>query len=517
MRPFLPAPPERETTQPPAPVTAGRPVPPTRHSWVPPSPPPPAGTGGHRGYGSGGYSGGDGYGGGGYGGGYGAGGGGSAGGGGGGYGSWRPPGGGQPWQRPVPPNRRAGLLMLIAGLAVLTLVVAGLAIGTLVGHVRPQRHLNVAGPSPTLALSPSPTPALSPSPSPAAVLVVPPAAVLPSPPVPHASAAAPAVPAPPALVPDLAAIQSRVSPGVVDINAVLSQSATAAGTGMLLTSTGEVLTNNHVIDGALQISVQLTTTGHTYAATVVGTDRVDDVAVIQIQGVSGLPTVPLGDSSTARVGDQVVALGNALGLNGPPSASQGSIVALNQSIVATDPGAGTSESLTGLIQIDARLQPGDSGGPLVDAGARVIGMDTAASARVRFSSPAGFAIPINKALSLASSIVAGTLNSSAAGPGFLGVEVTTVADAQSATPGYFPPVASGAYVVGVSPGYPAAGAGIVPQDIIVSVDGAAVTSPATLTSVLAGHHPGDAVRVGWVDVAGRQHSASVQLATSPPN
>ena len=153
--------------------------------------------------------------------------------------------------------------------------------------------------------------------------------------------------------------------------------------------------------------------GHTYTAKVVGYDQTKDIAVLQLQGASGLKTVNLGDSSTAAVGQKVVALGNAEGKGGTPSVATGKITGLNASITASDEGSGTSEQLTGLINDNAPIQPGDSGGPLVNTSGQVIGIDTAAST-VRLPDPAGadhqtqaFAIPINEALSIASQIEAG--------------------------------------------------------------------------------------------------------------
>ena len=176
-------------------------------------------------------------------------------------------------------------------------------------------------------------------------------------------------------------IAAKVSPGLVDVVSTLGdENGKAAGTGMVLTSNGEVLTNNHVIDGATSISVTDIGNGHTYKATVVGYDKTKDIAVLQLQNASGLRTVTFGDSSTVSVGQQVVAIGNAEGKGGQPSVVTGSVTALNQSITASDEGsASNSEQLTGLIQTNAPIQPGDSGGPLVNSAGQVIGIDTAAS------------------------------------------------------------------------------------------------------------------------------------------
>ena len=190
-------------------------------------------------------------------------------------------------------------------------------------------------------------------------------------------------------------IAARVSPGLVDVVSTLGdQNATAAGTGMVLTSTGEVLTNNHVINGATSISVTDIGNGKTYTATVVGYDKSKDIAVLQLQNASGLQTVNLGDSSTVTVGQNVVAIGNAEGKGGTPSVVTGSVTALNQSITAGDDGSSDSEQLSGLIQTNAPIQPGDSGGPLVNSAGQVVGIDTAASSSSQITvRPGGDARP----------------------------------------------------------------------------------------------------------------------------
>ena len=179
---------------------------------------------------------------------------------------------------------------------------------------------------------------------------------------------------------DISAIAAKVSPDLVDINTNLSyQDEQAAGTGMVLTSSGLILTNNHVIDGATSISATDVGNGKTYSAKVVGYDRTGDIAVIKLVGASGLRTISTS-AGTAAVGQAVVGVGNAGGTGGTPSAAGGSITALGQSITASDNGGGNSENLTGLIETNAGIQPGDSGGSLVNTSGQVIGMDTAASA-----------------------------------------------------------------------------------------------------------------------------------------
>jgi S1-C subfamily serine protease len=313
---------------------------------------------------------------------------------------------------------------------------------------------------------------------------------------------------------DVTSIASSVDPALVDINITLGyESGQAAATGIVLTSNGEVLTNNHVINGATSISVTDVGNGRTYKATVVGYDRSKDIAVIQMSGASGLKTAKIGDSSTAAVGAGVVAIGNAGGTGGTPSAAGGTIVALDQQIVASDAGDSTSERLTGLIETNADIQPGDSGGPLVNTAGEVIGIDTAASGGYSFQTNGsqGFAIPMDTAMALVSQIEDGNASATVhIGPtAFLGVGMASSGSFGGGA------TTSGATISGVLSGTPAAHAGLVAGDVITSVDGQAVDSPSGLSALLGTHKPGDHVSIGWTDQAGRRHSTTVQLATGP--
>jgi S1-C subfamily serine protease len=324
------------------------------------------------------------------------------------------------------------------------------------------------------------------------------------------SSAASAIPTPSgsAIAGSTTAIAAKVDAAVVDITTTLaSQAGTAKGTGIVLTSNGEVITNNHVISGAASVTVQIAGAGPSYTATVVGYDAVDDIAVLQIQGVSGLKTVTTADSSALTVGQPVLAIGNALGAGGTPTVTSGQITALQQTITASDPVGGTSETLTGLIQMNALIQPGDSGGPLVDASGNVIGIDTAGATngrvQINAGSTTGYAIPINAALSIAQQIESGGgANITVGTRAILGVQVRDTN--------------SGATVVGVQTASPAEAAGLQAGDVIVGVGGHAVTSTASLQTALSGTHPGDTVQVVWRDTAGQQHTAMVQLAAGPP-
>ena len=202
------------------------------------------------------------------------------------------------------------------------------------------------------------------------------------------------------------AIASQVDPALVDIDTTLAQGGATAGTGMVLTSSGLVLTNNHVIENASTINVQVIGSQRTYSATVLGYSVTDDVALLQLQNASGLKTVTTGNSSNLSVGQPVVAIGNAGGTGGTPTAVGGTITALNQTITAGDAGT-LSETLNGLIETNADIQPGDSGGALVNTSGKVVGMNTAAAQTNGTSTNQGYAIGINQALSLANQIKSG--------------------------------------------------------------------------------------------------------------
>jgi S1-C subfamily serine protease len=294
--------------------------------------------------------------------------------------------------------------------------------------------------------------------------------------------------------------------GVVDIDTTLTYAgARGAGTGMVLTPGGEVLTNNHVVENATRIDVTVVSTGRSYQARVVGTDAVDDVAVLMLQGASGLRTVTTDATRPVLVGDPVTGVGNAGGAGATPTAAPGTVASLVTSIHTQTEFGVRGERLTGLIEVDAAIVSGDSGGPLYDADTVVIGMDTAASTGTR--NVRGFAIPIGKALRVAARIEAGR----AAGgiilgyPAFLGVQVRDTL----ATSG-------GASVFAVVNGTPAARAGIASGDVITRVGTHRVESASDLTSIVQSFSPGTAVRVAWTDGVGLTHIARLTLVEGPP-
>jgi S1-C subfamily serine protease len=305
-----------------------------------------------------------------------------------------------------------------------------------------------------------------------------------------------------------------IGSGVVVIDTNLAyQGNAAAGTGMVLTSSGEVLTNNHVISGATTIKVVVPKTGHSYKARVVGYDRTADVALLQLQGASNLKTVSI-TSTKLSVGATVTALGNAGG-NGSITSATGTVTGLGRSITASDD-TGGSEQLTGLIETNAGVQPGDSGGPLVNGKGQVVGMDTAASSRFGFqgiSATDAYAIPIAKALTIVQAISSGKASSTVhiGATAFLGIEVQSVN-----TPGLEGASASGAVIAGVVTGGPAASAGLVAGDVITAISGHTVSSPAAVSALVLTKKPGAKVTVAYVDLSGANHTASVTLGSGPP-
>jgi S1-C subfamily serine protease len=270
----------------------------------------------------------------------------------------------------------------------------------------------------------------------------------------------------------------------------------------VLTGNGEILTNNHVVEGATKITVTVVSTGRSYSATVVGTDATDDVAVLQLSGASGLSTATLDDDILA-VGDAVTAVGNAGGTGGTPTASPGTVIALDQTITAGDENGGDSEQLTGMIQVDADIQAGDSGGPLYDSEGEVTGIDTAASSS-QSATTVGFAIPIAKAMAIADRIESGEDSATIqqGTPAFLGVQFTQDA-------------AGTATISGVVDGSPAADAGLQAGDTITAVGRSTVDSAEELSTALAKHDAGDQVRITWIDTTGTTHTATVTLIPGP--
>jgi S1-C subfamily serine protease len=305
-----------------------------------------------------------------------------------------------------------------------------------------------------------------------------------------------------------------VKPGVVDISTTLGyKSEFGAGTGIVLSPSGEILTNNHVIRGATSVRVTDVDNGQSYAAVVVGYDIAHDIAVLKLTGASGLRTIRLGSSPRLQIGKAVKAIGNAGGLGVRLHVATGRVLALHRSITARD-ADGSPEPLKDMIETSAPTQAGDSGGPLVDSAGRVAGISTAGLSGVVL--PTGqrgsvaYAIPIASALAIAHSIQTGHLTpTNHIGPTpLLGVDVLTGPGASSGQ-------RRGVRVNLVLPGSPAQKAGLAPGDRIVEVNGKAVSSPATLTSSLLHNSPRDNVAVVWINRAGSTRHGRVHLGTGP--
>jgi S1-C subfamily serine protease len=353
------------------------------------------------------------------------------------------------------------------------------------------------------------------------------------------------------------AIVNAVRPGLVDISSNLGyQGSQAAATGMIISPSGYVLTNNHVITDTTQLFATVFATHQRFRAKWIGYDASDDVAVIKLIGARNLRAVPLGDSSKVKLRDKVIAIGNAYGQS-VAQAVVGSITGLNRTITASDSGAATSETLHGMLQTNAGIVQGDSGGPLVNASGQVIGMDTAAATGNvgDTTQNVGFAIPINRALRIAHQIISNQPSAKIqiGSTGFLGVlvpaqgasqvsnprqqrqlqlqqdeassgfpvqpasPVCLANDLNAGIPAHVAPVQSGALIIGELCGTPADKAGIIAGDVITEVGGQAVSSPVQLTNIMRGFRPGDAVHVTWVDINGGRHTSTLVLVQAPPH
>ncbi len=285
----------------------------------------------------------------------------------------------------------------------------------------------------------------------------------------------------------------KVSPSVVSID-VKGQGTEDQGTGMIISSNGMVITNNHVIAAAASGgSITVTRTGSTKAlpATLVGTNPIDDVALIRIDGASGLPPVTFGNSNALVVGDAVVAIGNALGLAaGTPTVTQGIVSALGRTVTAGSSNA--SETLNNMIQTDAAINPGNSGGPLLDARGNVIGMNTAVAGTLPDGTSAqniGFAIPVATIRSLLGKLAAG--ESVVSHGAFIGVEIMSMTPSLQAQYGFS--VSTGAVVMSVIAGTGAAAARVKQGDVIVGINSTPIGGAQDVSSTISALRPGDVI------------------------
>jgi S1-C subfamily serine protease len=349
------------------------------------------------------------------------------------------------------------------------------------------------------------------------------------------------------------AIVNKVAPGLVIINTTLQyNSEQAAATGMVINPDGLVLTNNHVIEDSTSITAR-TANGQQYRAKVLGYDVTGDIALIQLQGASGLTTVPIGNSSSLKTGDSVVGMGNAEGQNAIVPVT-GQVTALNQTITAGDEGGSvTQETLHDMIQTNADIVSGDSGGPLANSAGEVIGMDTAGNdggfAVQQDSS--GYAIPIENALAVAQQIRQGQASSTVVigYPPFMGVYIGQgsnsdpqaqaqlqnggngtgfggfggngnqncyTSDQNLVAPANIANVNSGTLIIGTICGGPAMAAGMTAGSVITAVNGQAIGAPASLTGVVSKFKPGTTIKVSWVSPSGQRSTSSIKLTAGPP-
>ena len=423
---------------------------------------------------------------------------------------------------PRPPRRRVGALSYL----LVALAAGALGAGSVVALYHPSASTSTAAPQPSSS-------ALNPPP--------------PSSAVPQPGSSSPSTSA------GEQAIVNKVAPGLVIINTTLQyNSESAAATGMVINPDGLVLTNNHVIEDSTSITAR-TANGQQYRAKVLGYDVTGDIALIQLQGASGLKTVPIGNSSSLKTGDSVVGMGNAEGKNAIVPVT-GQVTALNQTITAGDEGGSvTQETLHDMIQTNADIVSGDSGGPLANSAGEVIGMDTAGNdggfAVQQDSS--GYAIPIENALAVAQQIRQGQASSTVVigYPPFMGVYIGQgsnsdpqaqaqlqnggngtgfggfggngnqncyTSDQNLVAPANIANVNSGTLIIGTICGGPAMAAGMTAGSVITAVNGQAIGAPASLTGVVSKFKPGTTIKVTWVSPSGQRSTSSIKLTAGPP-
>lgn len=295
---------------------------------------------------------------------------------------------------------------------------------------------------------------------------------------------------------NISSVVDKVSPSVVSIltqtqgNVFNGTAAEAgAGTGIIVSSDGYIMTNKHVVQGADTVSVVLSDGTSYDNVQVVGTDPLNDIAFLKISGVSNLHAAELGDSSTLRIGQSVVAIGNSLGQY-QNTVTSGIVSGVGRPVSAQ---SGSSvESLNDLIQTDAAINPGNSGGPLLNLQGQVIGMNTAIAQNAQ---GIGFAIPINAT----KGVLKGVLSTGKVQHVFMGVNYLPIT--ADVAKHYNLPVSNGAYVLGtngtsaVQSGSPADKAGIKEKDIITQVNGINVGPGSDVSSLVAEYTPGDTIQL----------------------
>lgn len=322
---------------------------------------------------------------------------------------------------------------------------------------------------------------------------------------------------------DLDRLGDAVDDVVVNVYASVEGGGRTSGTGIVISDDGLVLTNNHVIAGAVELDVEFGQTGRTRAAKVLGYSIVDDVALIRVQNVSGLAVAKLGTSATLRIGDPIVVLGNAGGRGGRPKVVAGRISALEREITASDSDGSNAQSLEGLIEVAADIESGDSGGPVVDRRGRVVGMTAAASVERGWRMPAapsgqGYAIPIEDALAIVDKITSGEGGADirvGARRAVLGVQVQSALTG-SRVPGGPGTTASGAEILAIDPGSGADRAGLTRGDVVVAIGGRRVATSDDLIRALVRYAPGESVEVTVRNARGDTRRVAVDLGSGPP-
>lgn len=305
-------------------------------------------------------------------------------------------------------------------------------------------------------------------------------------------------------------VVDRVLPAVVNVVAETGE-GDGEGTGFVVRSDGIIVTNYHVVEGATQVTV-LTSEEQPveYEARVIGGDIEDDLAILEVDA-ENLPTVELGESAGLELGQQVVAIGYALGLAGGPSVTTGVVSSLTRRITVPDDRCvectQRQRVYTDVVQTDAAINPGNSGGPLVDLAGRVVGINTAGAGSAE---NIGFAIQIDAA----KPIIFQAARHPSEPVAFMGISSADASDAQIQFD-FGPPVADGAVIVDVVEGGPADRAGIQVGDVVVLFDDEPVDSAETLGTLIRSHEPDDEVTVGVVHPDGSRDVISLVLGVNP--
>jgi S1-C subfamily serine protease len=307
-------------------------------------------------------------------------------------------------------------------------------------------------------------------------------------------------------------VTNYVKPAVVQITNEQTQSVgpgqsgtvpVGVGSGVIYDSAGHILTNNHVVEGATSLVVALPD-GRTFPGTLVGRDPQTDLAVVKITGTS-LPVAVLGDSTTLQVGDWVVAIGNALALQGGPTVTAGVVSALDRAVQEPGSGGAAGPYLFGLIQTDAPINPGNSGGPLVNLKGEVVGINTLEATQVEagvYAMDVGFSIAISTAKPIAQQLVARGVVVHA----YMGIDYVPMDPYVALQIGVS--VTNGVVVTNVVSGSPAARAGLQVNDVITAIDGQQLTTDSAFAQILSQHEPGDTLTL---DVVRRNQTLTIKV------